>query len=38
MLKQVEGIIASNVNYGETSKIVNILTNERKLKRELDRL
>lgn len=28
MLKQVEGIIASNVNYGETSKIVNILTNE----------
>ena len=28
MLKQVEGIIASNVNYGETSKIVNILTKE----------
>ena len=28
MLKQVEGIIASSVNYGETSKIVNILTKE----------
>ena len=28
MLTQVEGIIASNVNYGETSKIVNILTKE----------
>ena len=28
MLNQVEGIIASNVNYGETSKIVNILTKE----------
>lgn len=28
MLKQVEGIIASSVNYGETSKIVNILTKD----------
>ncbi len=28
MLKQIEGIIASSVNYGETSKIVNILTKE----------
>lgn len=28
MLKKVEGIIASSVNYGETSKIVNILTKE----------
>ena len=28
MLKQVEGIIASSVNYGETSKIVNIITKE----------
>ena len=28
MLKQVEGIIVSSVNYGETSKIINILTKE----------
>ena len=26
MLKKVEGIIVSSINYGETSKIINILT------------
>ena len=28
MLKKVEGIIVSSINYGETSKIINILTKD----------